>query len=417
MRHVVITNQHGDNRGDEAALRATLHALEARLAPVRFTVLHQFADPDLLIEVPQDVAFVPLVSRTPRELLGLVVWSMRALLRGRPPDAPLGPAGRRIVAAYASADLVVSAPGGPYFGDLYWSHEVVHWWHVWCAARLGRPVFLYAPSAGPFRKGWLNWMRRSMFGKFVPPLTVREDVSRSYLEELLGDRVAVEATADAAFQDRVPPFGREDWFGPERAALSDRFVVAVSAIDFHYRGEPDPRARRRAHDDALRACMVHIHRQQPSHFVLLPQRYGAVHSDVDYLESLGRGLPPDVSWEVLDPSVDSNGHRRVIAMADLCIAGRYHPLVFAISAHVPVVCIYYEHKARGLAEEVGLSDLCVDIRQLDTETLLRVTDQVLERQDLLRDELARHESELRRRAARTSELATKAALAESVDGR
>ena len=47
MHHVVITNQHGDNRGDEAAMLAMLAGLEARLAPVRFTVIHQFADPAL----------------------------------------------------------------------------------------------------------------------------------------------------------------------------------------------------------------------------------------------------------------------------------------------------------------------------------------------------------------------------------
>ena len=40
-RHVLIVNQHGDNRGDEAALDAMLHGIESRLGEVRFTVIHQ----------------------------------------------------------------------------------------------------------------------------------------------------------------------------------------------------------------------------------------------------------------------------------------------------------------------------------------------------------------------------------------
>ncbi len=28
---------------------------------------------------------------------------------------------------------MVSAPGGPYIGDVYWNHEPVHWFYIWLA--------------------------------------------------------------------------------------------------------------------------------------------------------------------------------------------------------------------------------------------------------------------------------------------
>jgi colanic acid/amylovoran biosynthesis protein WcaK/AmsJ len=407
MRHVVITNQHGDNRGDEAAMLAMLAGLEARLAPVRFTVLHQFADPKLPIAPTQDVEFLPLAPRSPRELLGVAAWTTATVLGVRR-DGLLGPVGRRMVAAYSAADLVVSAPGGPYFGDRYASHEIVHWYHVWLAGRLGAPVFLYAPSVGPFRRRGLNWIRRRMFRRFEAPLTVREPQSAEYLRALLGDE-PVEVTADSALQERYPPYDRAEWFGPERRELADRFVVSVSAIDFRVPGEPDASGRRDAYVAAMRRAIEHVHDGRPSHFVFLPQLYGTVHADRPFLERLARGLRADVSWEIVDPDLDSVGHRRVVAMSDLCVASRYHPFVFAVSAHVPAVCIYYEHKALGLAEDVGLAGHALDIRSLDVARLLEVVDATLADAGSLRAALEAREPELRRRAARTSELAAAAA--------
>ena len=40
--HVLVVNQHGDNRGDEAALLAMCSGIEAELGPTQFTVIHQF---------------------------------------------------------------------------------------------------------------------------------------------------------------------------------------------------------------------------------------------------------------------------------------------------------------------------------------------------------------------------------------
>ena len=61
VRHVLVVNQHGDNTGDEAALRAMLDGLADRLGPVRFTVLHQFREASSCIETTHDVTWQRLV--------------------------------------------------------------------------------------------------------------------------------------------------------------------------------------------------------------------------------------------------------------------------------------------------------------------------------------------------------------------
>jgi colanic acid/amylovoran biosynthesis protein len=130
-RHVLVVNQHGDNTGDESAVRGMLAGLEEHLAPVRFTVVHQFRERSSEVDVDQPVRWITMVLPG-TEPLRLVVYSLLMLVRLRRPGI-LGPVGRATIEAYESADLVVSAPGGPYFGDVYWSHEPVHWFYVWLA--------------------------------------------------------------------------------------------------------------------------------------------------------------------------------------------------------------------------------------------------------------------------------------------
>jgi colanic acid/amylovoran biosynthesis protein len=390
--HVLIVNQHGENRGDEAALRAMLHGFRARLDGPRFTVLLEVRDRQLHTDLGDDVEVLHELDLLPGAA-GLLLFAagirVRPLLRGT--------AGR-LVDAYRSADLVVSAPGGPYFGDGYWKNEPVHWFLAWLGTRLGKPVFYYAPSAGPFRMRLLNPGRRHLFRRLARPLAVREERSAVHLRELLGPAAPVEVTADSAFQRRLPPAPRDPG--------DDRFVVAASALRWRWPGHPDPPAAQAAYDDAVVAGLAHLAERRPeAHVRFFPQLYGARHSDVEYLSGLGRRLPDGTSWEVVDPSLDSDAQQRLLGASDVVLAGRYHPQVFAIAAGVPGVCVAYEHKARGVMEAAGLGDLVLDAATVTPAALAKAFDRVLDEHDEIAARLREAGDELERRSARTTVMA------------
>lgn len=406
--HVLVVNQHGDNTGDEAAIRGMLDGLAEQLGDARFTVLHQFRERSSEVDTGHDVRWIPLVL-PPLEAVRLVLYSLLQLLGVRS-RALLGTTGRAVVDAYDTADLVVSAPGGPYFGDPYWSHEPVHWFYVWLARWRRLPTALYAPSTGPFRKRLLNPLRRLTYRCF-DVVTLREERSAEYLRELVGDDVGFEVTVDAALQQQVPPLDRDDWVvrtehGGE--PLGDRFLLVVSAIDFPYPGDPDPAARRRRYDEAIVAAVRRVVERAGGpdrvHVAFMPQLHSAQHTDVPYLTRLGRMLGDEVSWEVVADSASSIVQRSRFAAADLVIAGRYHPAVFAVSAGVPVLCIPYEHKAAGLMEAAGQSAHVVDLDEVEASRLERAVDELFDRRDEVAKELAEVEPVLRARSRRTSEL-------------
>lgn len=383
-------------------MRAMLASLEEALEdPVRFTILYQFRDRDIELQLPQDVRMLPIIMPI-HEAASLAIFGALKWLGLDVPAVLVGGA-TRIIEAYDEADLVLSAPGGPYFGDIYASHEIVHWFFVWLASLYEKRLALYAPSAGPFRNRVLNVVRRRLYQAF-DLLCAREEISADYIRELVGPGTEVHVTADSALQVRLEPKRREDYFGEDRHSLRERFLVGVSAIDYAYPGADDPAALRHHYLDAMIELVTHVARSKPSHFLLVPQLHGRFHSDVPFLEELGSMLPSDVSWEIVDDELSSDEQRRIFGMTDMFIASRYHPGIFASSAAVPGICIYYEHKALGFMRQLDLEDLAFDIRKLDTPKLIEAADRVIRDREGLRAHIEERLPTLVATARRTTDL-------------
>jgi polysaccharide pyruvyl transferase WcaK-like protein len=402
VTHVLIANQHGENRGDEAAMRAMLQQFVEKLGEVRFTLLYQFRDRSLRLDFEEEVDDLPIVLPFV-DYLRMGAYGL-GLLMGLDLASLLSPTARRIVEAYRSADLVVSAPGGPYFGDIYAWHEIVHWWYVWLGHRRGTPLFYYAPSAGPFRNRLLNPVRRRLYRAF-DTLVVREELSAEHIRGLLGEGVEVHVTADSALQSDIRPVDRHQHFAGPRTSLADRFLVAVSLNDYRYPGARDATACRERYDRTMIDLLQHVASRRGCHFLLMPQLFGQVHSDVPYLQRMAERLDGDVSWEIVDPSLDSDGQRGLFAACDLHVASRYHPAIFGHQGLVPGICIYYEHKALGFMSQLGLERFAFDIRSLDLSALQVAVDDLIDRRDEHVAHLRERIPPLRRRARRTTELA------------
>jgi colanic acid/amylovoran biosynthesis protein len=375
---VLVVNQHGDNRGDEAALHGMLTGITRACAdPVRFTVIHQFADDrsarGLASSSGFDVEWISL-KLSPIEGLRLVVYLATRI------HAVLGRVGAATIAAYRSADVVVSAPGGPYFGDIYIGHEPVHWLYVWMARIHRKPTVLYATSAGPFARAWANPFRRLTYRCF-DAVIVREEISAAHIRALFGTRrrnVDVGVTVDAALQVLVPP-------SPRDSVLRR---VVVSAIDWKYEGDPSPDARRANYDTAVAAAVGELCSGGPYEVVLVPQLHGSAHRDAPYLERLASRIRDvvgnDVTVVVFDESRDTLAQRALFASADFVVAGRYHPAVFALSSGVPQLCIPYEHKATGVLQLAGLAEFVVPIADVTPDRLVEVARHLRERTDDVR---------------------------------
>lgn len=383
-------------------MRAMLASFVEELGDAEFTLLYQFRDRGLRLSFREDVQDLPIII-PPAEALGMVLFSAGKL--GRVSfERLLGPTTGPIIEAYERADLVVSAPGGPYFGDIYRNHELVHWFYIWLAAFYQKPTFLYATSAGPFKTPGLNAVRRWLYPKF-DVLCTRESLSAAHIKGLLGQDTEVHITADSALQQTFEPMPRDEYFAADRAHLRDKFVVAVSLNDFRYPGDSNVGGRKRHYDAVMIETLAHLARQRDCHFLFCPQLYGAVHQDAPYLERMAKQLPDNTSWEVVSPELDSDAHRRLFAMSDFHVASRYHPAIFGNSGLTPGICIYYEHKALGFMQQLGLERFAFDIWNVDAKELCSAIDEALAERETLIETLRERVPPLQRASRQTTRLA------------
>ena len=400
--HVLVVNQHGDNRGDEAALLAMCAGIEAELGPTQFTVIHQFNNAAAGPMLRPDAQWITL--KLPKfEALRILVYICLRIF-GLRPHFLLGSLGKKTITAYETADVVVSAPGGPYFGDLYIGHEAVHWLYVWIAKLHRVPSMLYATSAGPFQKKWANPFRRYTYRCFSR-LFVREEISAEHIRGLFVGRrrnVNIEVSVDSALQVSVAPI--------DRLPEEDQLIV-VSAIHWPYPNDPSPQLRQKEYDTSVVEAIKIFADGRPTQVVFVPQLYGSIHRDTPYLEGLVRQVPTDIRCEVLSDTKSSNEQRAVFAAADWVIAGRYHPAVFAVSAAVPLLCIAYEHKATGVLQTAGVPDAVLSIEKVSVEVVRAKAQELLAGKADLSARLQLAQVALREVSSRTS-----VAVAEVVRG-
>ena len=391
--HVLVVNQHGDNRGDEAALLAMCAGIEAELGPTQFTVIHQFNNAAAGPMLRPDAQWITL--KLPKfEALRILVYICLRIF-GLRPHFLLGSLGKKTITAYETADVVVSAPGGPYFGDLYIGHEAVHWLYVWIAKLHRVPSMLYATSAGPFQKKWANPFRRYTYRCFSR-LFVREEISAEHIRGLFVGRrrnVNIEVSVDSALQVSVAPI--------DRLPEEDQLIV-VSAIHWPYPNDPSPQLRQKEYDTSVVEAIKIFADGRPTQVVFVPQLYGSIHRDTPYLEGLVRQVPTDIRCEVLSDTKTSNEQRAVFAAADWVIAGRYHPAVFAVSAAVPLLCIAYEHKATGVLQTAGVPDAVLSIEKVSVEVVRAKAQELLAGKADLSARLQLTQVALREVSSRTS---------------
>ena len=391
--HVLVVNQHGDNRGDEAALLAMCAGIEAELGPTQFTVIHQFNNAAAGPMLRPDAQWITL--KLPKfEAFRILVYICLRIF-GLRPHFLLGSLGKKTITAYETADVVVSAPGGPYFGDLYIGHEAVHWLYVWIAKLHRVPSMLYATSAGPFQKKWANPFRRYTYLCFSR-LFVREEISAEHIRGLFVGRrrnVNIEVSVDSALQVSVVPI--------DRLPEEDQLIV-VSAIHWPYPNDPSPQLRQKEYDTSVVEAIKIFADGRPTQVVFVPQLYGSIHRDTPYLEGLARQVPTDIRSEVLSDTKTSNEQRAVFAAADWVIAGRYHPAVFAVSAAVPLLCIAYEHKATGVLQTAGVPDAVLSIEKVSVEVVRAKAQELLAGKADLSARLQLAQVALREVSSRTS---------------
>jgi len=298
-----------------------------------------------------------LLVLLPLSLLWAAAWRLGRF------DLPLPESLRELMRAYAGADLVVAAGGGYLYTTSAIHGNVVLLITVFSfffGAFLGKPVYLYAQSIGPFAGSHQAWFVRWALSR-VRLVEVREEVSGRLLD---GWRMPtpVRRVADAAFLLTARPPGEGTWI----PGASGRPTVGMTVRKW-FRN----RMQQATYEQTMAGFVDWLVGERGAEVIFLPQVTFAEGGDDD--QETARRVVAAVARRdlvrLIEDELDAEQIKWLCGRMELFVGTRMHSNIFALSLGVPTLAIAYQPKTRGIMASLGLEDFVVPIENLSLETL------------------------------------------------
>lgn len=375
MKNIIIINQPWSNRGDEAAHRSLMRALDREFPDAHFTVLFlQVNDNDINdLIVKSDRITYTNVTGFRRGIHFLQHWTLRFNILCL---SLLHPSIRKYAKHIKSANLIICAPGGiDMGGNQCWAHV----FNLTLAKYYKKKLVYYSRSFGPFP---LETKSNRVFKKISLQLlnsfdflSIR-DKKTMELADIL--HLKYIPSIDTAFLDTPNakiPKEISDLIGNEK------YVVFVpNSLTWH---KTYKNAEQEKIDDYF-VSILQILLSSKRKVIMLPQLTSTVpYSDPDYAYfiKLTKLVENDNAIVIAD-TYSSDIQQKIIARSEYVIGARYHSIVFAINNAVPFISLSYEHKMTGLLEILELQDREINILNIgnnnfDTELSLQQIQQIL----------------------------------------
>lgn len=369
--NILIINAHWNNRGDEAAIRAMIDSFRSNL-PINNMKIMMISQN--VTQFPYaDIELVDLYPSYKKKISSILAYGADLFLTlftfG---NIAFTKQGKEYIRAVNDTDVVIHAPGGPSIGDLYcgkYCHIETSYLHRLLIPILkSKPIFFYAPSMGPFSGILRNNIRKFVL-KRANGLIVREEISSKYLKEQLGLDSYV--TIDSALQNDIQGdyINKYDNISEILDIIENEKVVGMTITDLKW--HPVYRSYNGLHEKIMHALSDLISHLIDKGYVLLliPQLFGEQEDrEKPLLEHLHRINEEKIF--IFPSNVDSYGQQAIISKLFCIIGMRYHPNIFAAKGNVPSICIYYEHKAKGFMEKLGLRNLVINVEDISASRII-----------------------------------------------
>lgn len=238
--------------------------------------------------------------------------------------------------------------------DDYAVHGVFSWRLMTeVAQRHGKPVAFIGQGIGPLNHPSVRVRTREMLAS-AELLTLREDRSQTVVRDLGIHHGSVQG--DWALLLNPSKSDEEAASTALRELVDDQSFIAVS---LHRRGDTtDDTITQYAR---LTGELVDLARKTQQQLIFVPNMtQGRYSDDRETARQIIRKLPTEQSKIplILDRKLSAGATKSLLSSASLLVTSRYHPLVFAMSAGVPVIGAsldeYYDQKLAGASKNFGV---------------------------------------------------------------
>ena len=323
--NIVIVNAHWNNRGDEAALLAVVSGIREKFPDSKITIL--FKDGKSVEQFPEieNVRYFAAKFNSKVRQLWLV-----ALSRGLMGNNKLL---KKTVQTLRRSDMIVYSPGGSVINKRFWWKKQMEYLLPFLCAKLYHiPMFVAAPSIGPFDTDKPNRVTKWLL-KTPKILCVREEISRHYLAEI-GITENVVVTIDSAFYTKINKARNEEKLKNYRE-LDDflnsyKNIVGITITDFrwHVAYNKDMELKERI-NNSFKQFISLLH-EKGYGVLFIPQLFGN-QDDLHYMDQFSG----ENTFTMTDEQ-DSEFQQYIISKLSAVVGMRYHSNIFAAKMGTPV---------------------------------------------------------------------------------
>lgn len=354
---VILTNQHCDNRGDESATIGHIQRIydefgqDTKIIMYKQTGKYQFIPSEYGIEERDMMITIPFMFQG---MLWCMCKALKLDIRGI-----LSKKMKEFITTHETADLILSSCGGPYIGDIYINHEIVHILYVLIPELLGKKVIFAAPSMGPFGNKLANPLRKYILRK-SQLIVLRDKVSYDYVRKFLQQDHKIHLAADACFAHEIKE---------KQDITARKNMIGFTPLEYKYPKAENRDAEVEKYKQNIIRFFDELMEEDPELSVqFFPQLYNK-HSDMALIEEFQRRMKYGDRTVVFPDSLSGPLQQKEIGNMKMMVATRYHSAVFSCKMHVPCICIAYEHKAFAMMDSFGLRDCTLDINTLTYDNL------------------------------------------------
>ncbi len=306
------------------------------------------------------IAFVALLYRS------LPIPPLRRLIRRK----------NRWVRTVLEADFIGDINGGDSFSDIYGKSKLMTYtMPAIITLILKKDLVMLPQTYGPFDSRFARFISRFIL-KRVKKIVSRDKESIGLIEELLGrstDREKIVYCPDVAFTlESIEPDQAE--IAPPLPSGREEPLVGINVNGLMYNGgysRDNMFGLKMDYREFITRLLESLLKETSCRILLVPHTFGDpgnINSDPDASSKAMDGLPDDLKSRVhmLTKKVNQNHIKGIIGGCDFFIGSRMHSCIAALSQGIPTVGVAYSKKFIGVFNSIGLGEMVVDARALDT---------------------------------------------------
>jgi colanic acid/amylovoran biosynthesis protein len=365
MVKIIITGSNSTlDNGEAALLVASMAALTKVIPNVEFVVgsAHQEIDQKRYALMLPEANLKVIASSKAKK------FSIRAFLLLF-----------RYVPEYAHSDIGVDLSGDG-FGDYGPYGAVSSFTHVYqllLGLILHKPVIVYAQSIGPFKLRLTRSLARFTLNK-VSAITVREEITGTYLKEIGVNNPNLFLTADAAFLLEPSLPSVVDRILEAEGLTTSPYLVGISISQlihqwaFHFSSTNHQRYDQ--YIELMAKVADYVVEKTGATVFLYCQTVGsqARHDDSVAAKLVFERIQHKSKAKLLHTNYTTAELKGVIGRCQMFIGSKLHSTIASTSMLVPTVSIAYSHKVHGIIGTLlNQQQVIIDIRKLEYDAFCR----------------------------------------------